>query len=97
MEREREEHRRPLEGFLMERQRAASQRDIGPLTPSESMTQITAVDTTCLWKDNPVFLISLHICFDIGSRSVKPSRMMEQHGLWRRASEGERERAGECE
>lgn len=51
----------------------------------------------CLWKDNPVFLISVHIYFDIGSRSVKPSRMMEGHCLWRRASEKEREREGVCE
>lgn len=51
----------------------------------------------CLWKDNPVFLISVHIYFHIGSQSVKPSWKMEDHGLWRRASKEESEREAECE
>ncbi len=45
----------------------------------------------CLWKDNSEFLIFVPIYFDIGSRSVKPSRMMEGRRLWRSASKEKRE------
>lgn len=45
-------------------------------------------------KTIPCFSFSVHICSDIGSRSVKPSQMMEERCLWRRASKGERAREG---